>query len=400
MNLRHGKGDDARAGEKHHRLERAPDLREEADMLAPAALRLGDGGKLPRLHENARHERQDRRHLVRHGVDTVGVHAEVGRDHIAVGHARDPPEHRRRDHGDAVGQHLPRGCPAGTQHQLPPEPFAHDQKQRARQIRQRDREHIARDAHAQADEEEDVEPDDERGIDHALHGEERRVPLGTHELRAQRVQTRAHRVERDQPEKAIKLREEPQQRQQRHEQQRARKDRIHADGKNVSPLLGVIHGEAEHTIRDTETDEREKQIGRLRDEVGGAVIRRCETARVKAHHEKHQQLAAEGAEADEHGVGHERFVFVVRHRRTRVSARASKYSAGSTGADKDSIAQSGQKRNSFLPSGEKKRKKPPALQPARAADISACSRRAPRCRQRSRRSFRRRAPQSRPSTRR
>ena len=189
------------------------------------------------------------------------------------------------------------------------------------------------------------------------------MPLGTHELRAQRVQTRAHRVERDQPEKAVKLREEPQQRQQRHEQQRARKDRIHADGENVPPLLGVIHGEAEHAVRDTEADEREEQIGRLRDEIGGAVIRRCEIARVKAHHEKHQQLAAEGAKADEHGVGHERFVFVVRHRRTRVSARASKYSAGSTGADRDSIAQSGQKRNSFLPSGMKKRKNRPRFSP-------------------------------------
>ena len=176
------------------------------------------------------------------------------------------------------------------------------------------------------------------------------------ELRAQRVQARAHRVERDQPEEAVKLREEPQQRQNGHEQQRTRQDRIHTDGENVSPLLGVIHGEAEHAVRDAETDERKEQIGRLRDEIGGAVIRRCEIARVKAHHEKHQQLAAEGAEADEHGVGHEGFVFVVRHRRTRVSARASKYSAGSTGADRDSIAQLGQKRNSFLPSGEKKRK--------------------------------------------
>ena len=369
-------------------------------MLAPAALRLGDGGKLPRLHKNARHERQDRRHLVRHGVDAVGIHAEISRDHIAVGHARDPPEHRRRDHGDAVGQHLPRGRPAGAQHQLPPEPLAHEQKQRARQIRQRNREHIARDAHVQSRKEEDVEPDDERGVDHALHGEERRVPLGAHELCAQRVQARAHRVERDQPEEAVKLREEPQQRQNGHEQQRARKDRIHADGENVPPLLGVIHGEAEHAVRDAKADEREEQIGRLRDEIGGAVVRRRETARVKAHHEKHQQLAAEGAEADEHGVGHEGFVFVVRHRRTRVSARASKYSAGSTGADRNSIAQSEQKRNSFLRSGVKKRGKPPALQPARAADINACSRPAPCCRQRWQRILRLTAPQSRPSTRR
>ena len=325
MDLRHGEGDDARAGEEHHRLERAPDLREEADVLASAALCLGHGGKLPRLHENARHERQDRRHLVRHGVDTVGVHAEVGRDHVAVGHARDPPEHRRRDHGNAVGQHLARGRPARAEHELAPEPLAHEQKQRARQVCQRNREHIARDAHAQTDEEEHVEPDDEHGVDHALHGIERRVSLGAHELRAQRVEARAHRVQCDQPEEPVKLREEPQQRQNGHEQHGARQDRIHANGENVAPLLGVVHGETEHAVRDAEADEREEQIGRLRDEVGGAVVRRGKIARVKAHHEKHQQLAAEGAEADEHGVGHEGFVFIVavRHRRTCVSARAS-----------------------------------------------------------------------------
>ena len=30
----------------------------------------------------------------------------------------------------------------------------------------------------------------------------------------------------------------------------------------------MIHGEAEHAVRDAEADEREEQIGRLRDEVG------------------------------------------------------------------------------------------------------------------------------------
>ena len=207
-----------------------------------------------------------------------------------------------------------------------PEPLAHEQKQRARQVCQRNREHIARDAHAQTDEEEHVEPDDEHGVDHALHGVERRVSLGAHELRAQRVEARAHRVQCDQPEEPVKLREEPQQRQNGHEQNGARQDRIHADREDVAPLLCVVHGEAEHAVRDAEADEREEQIGRLRDEVGGAVVRRGKIARVKAHHEKHQQLAAEGAEADEHGVGHEGFVFIVavRHRRTCVSARASK----------------------------------------------------------------------------
>ena len=60
-------------------------------------------------------------------------------------------------------------------------------------------------------EEEDVQPDHEQGVDHALHGEERRLALGADELRAERVVAGGHDVKANQPEIGVHLLPEPQQ---------------------------------------------------------------------------------------------------------------------------------------------------------------------------------------------
>ena len=231
-------------------------------------------------------------------------------------HARDPPEHRRRNHGDAVEQHLLPVCPAGVEHDLPPELLADEEHQRAEHVREDDREHIARDAHVQHREEEDVQHDHEQGVDHALHCEERRLALGADELRAERVVAGGHDVEADQPEEGVQLGNKAEQRQNAEQQQPAERDRIKPDGEDAPAVLDVVDREAEHAVRDAHGNHAQQQVRALRDQICRAVVSGGEISGIKPHHEEHQQLRAEGAEADEHGVRQEGLVFVLTHRKT------------------------------------------------------------------------------------
>ena len=72
----------------------------------------------------------------------------------------------------------------------------------------------------------------------------------------------------------------------------------------------AVRREAEHSVGVVQRHQRDQQVGRLGDEIGGAVLRRHQIAGVEPHHQEHQQLGAEGADAHQDRVGGKGLVFV------------------------------------------------------------------------------------------
>ena len=97
--------------------------------------------------------------------------------------------------------------------------------------------------------------------------------------------------------------------------QPAERDRIKPDGEDALAVLHMVDREAEHAVRDAHGDHAQEQIRALRDQIRRAEGLGVEVAGVEAHHEEHQQLRPEGAEADEHGVRDEGFVFILSHKK-------------------------------------------------------------------------------------
>ena len=91
---------------------------------------------------------------------------------------------------------------------------------------------------------------------------------------------------------------------------RAQGDHPQAHGEGPRPSAPAVRRKAEHRVGDIQRHQGDQQICRLGDEVGGAVLRRGEIAGVKPHHQKHQQLRADGADAHQNGVGRQGLVFV------------------------------------------------------------------------------------------
>ena len=84
---------------------------------------------------------------------------------------------------------------------------------------------------------------------------------------------------------------------------RSEQHSVNTYGEDLCPLLAPVGGKAEHPLRNVERSNRNEQIGRLRDEIGGAVFRRGEIAGIEPYHQEYQQLGAERPDADEGGVG-------------------------------------------------------------------------------------------------
>ena len=81
--------------------------------------------------------------------------------------------------------------------------------------------------------------------------------------------------------------------------------------KNAGRALGFIYDEAEDRVGDPERQQRNQQIRRLRDEVRRTIVGGGPIFGIKAHHEKHEHLGAEGPQPKLHRISREPLIFVL-----------------------------------------------------------------------------------------
>ena len=81
-------------------------------------------------------------------------------------------------------------------------------------------------------------------------------------------------------------------------------------GERLRPPAPALRREAEHRVRDVQGHHGDEKVGRLGDEVGGAVLCRGEIAGVEPDHQKDQQLGAEGADAHQDRVGGQGLILI------------------------------------------------------------------------------------------
>ena len=129
------------------------------------------------------------------------------------------------------------------------------------------------------------------------------MPLGADKLCAQRVGAGGNDEHGEQRAELPLSYEHAQQRQCCKQCRRSEQHSVNTYGEDLCPLLAPVGGKAEHPLRNVERSNRNEQIGRLRDEIGGAVFRRGEIAGIEPYHQEYQQLGAERPDADEGGVG-------------------------------------------------------------------------------------------------
>ena len=257
------KGDQPRAGEKHQTLKAAEDLREEGDALG-LLLAVTNGGKLPCLNEDGTQQGQQGRDLIGSRIETVDRAAADVLNEITVGHTGDPPEYGGGDHGNAVIQHTARRIASeerGTE--IAVKTGIHKEEDRHQSIGDHNGENIAEHAHLQRDEENDVQQNGQRGIYNSLHREQRRFPLRTQILRAQRVEICRENITNDQPDIIAEGIDQQKQRRKQSKQKRSAQKNGKAGGEDLSAIALAIHGEAENTVSNAEAGKRNEKIGQL-----------------------------------------------------------------------------------------------------------------------------------------
>ena len=227
-------------------------------MYLPVPRGLGDGGKLPGLHEDGRQQAQNRGDLAGHGIQAVGLGAQKPGDHIPVRHTGDPPENRGRDQGNAVAEHGLGDAVVRLGHQKLPQLFPQHQIPGADAVGHHHGHDVAEDSQPEHLQKEDIEPDHQGRVKNALASKEGGLPLRPDVLGAEAVEAGGQGVGADQLHIFVEPLTSRQQRPRCQQDQRSQQDGVEPGGEDALAVLLPVQGEAKHAVGNAQGGHRQQ----------------------------------------------------------------------------------------------------------------------------------------------